>query len=78
MFALSTDISALRLTLLLRANFKRAVEELTALVKQAYAQHADKTIQEIIFEDVLLAIRLCSRYNTACTAESNALFTSTG
>lgn len=44
-----------------RTNFKRAVEELTALVKQAYAQHADKTIQELIFADVLLAIRLCCR-----------------
>ena len=46
---------------LCRTNFKRAVEELTALVKQAYAQHADKTIQELIFADVLLAIRLCCR-----------------
>ncbi|KAL0048874.1 hypothetical protein WJX82_001421 [Trebouxia sp. C0006] len=44
-----------------RANYKRAVEELTALLRQAYVQHADKTIQELIFEDVLLAIRLCSR-----------------
>lgn len=44
-----------------RANFKRAVEELTALVRQAYVQHADKVLQELIFEDALLAIRLCSR-----------------
>lgn len=44
-----------------RANYKRAVEELTALLRQAYVQHADKTIQELIFEDVLLAVRLCSR-----------------
>ena len=64
--------------LLPRSNFKRAVEELTALVKQAYVQHADKTIQELIFEDVLLAIRLCSRYNAACTADSSALFTALG
>lgn len=46
---------------LCRANFKRATEELTALVKQAYVQHADKTVQELIFEDVLSAIRQCSR-----------------
>ncbi|KAL3143941.1 hypothetical protein ABBQ32_003756 [Trebouxia sp. C0010 RCD-2024] len=44
-----------------RANFKRATEELTALVRQAYVQHADKTVQEIIFEDALSAIRKCSR-----------------
>ena len=44
-----------------RGNFKRAVSELTALIRQAYVQHADKTIQELIFEDALLAIRLCSR-----------------
>lgn len=44
-----------------RANFKRATEELTALVRQAYVQHADKTVQEVIFEDALSAIRQCSR-----------------
>lgn len=44
-----------------RGNFTRAAEELTALIRQAYVQHADKTIQELIFEDALLAIRLCSR-----------------
>ena len=44
-----------------RVNFKRATEELTALVRQAYIQHADKAVQELIFEDALSAIRHCSR-----------------
>ena len=45
-----------------RASYSRATEELTAILRQAYSQYAGKAVQELVYEDILLAVRRCSRH----------------